>query len=117
KAFDKDAGGSFGVIKGTEKAIKKLSGSEIVDEKMFAAILDHTKEKIKAMAQDVYGGKFDNTPMDLGSDRTNCQWCGYRAICREFGKTKPRLKADFKIKEEKADGKTMDTAAAAGHRS
>ena len=103
KGFDAEAEGRFGVIKGTEK-IKSLGGSEVVDEKMFAAVLDYTKGKIKSMAEDVYGGDFSNQPMDLGGENTSCQWCGYRAICRQAGETKPREKAAFRIKEDKADG-------------
>ena len=105
--FDKDADGSFGVIKGTDR-IKGLSGSEVVDKKMFVAVLEHTKEKIKSMAEDVYAGRFDNLPMDLGNDKTSCEWCGYRAVCREFDKKRPREKANFRIKEDDADGKTVD---------
>ena len=113
EGFDRDAEGRFGVIKGTEK-IKSLSGSEVVDEKMFNAVLEFTKDKIKNMAEDVYAGNFANEPMDLGNEITNCQWCGYRAICREAGATKPRQKADFRVKEEKADGKGMDSTAETG---
>ena len=107
EGFDTKAEGRFGVIKGTEK-IKSLSGSEVVDEKMFRAVLDFTKDKIKDMAKDVYNGNFANQPMDLGNERTSCEYCGYRVICREAGATKPRQKADFRIKEGNADGKTVD---------
>ena len=103
QAFDNDADGSFGVISGEEK-IKSLTGSEVVDEKLFKAVLDHTKDKIKEMAEGVYAGQFDNLPMDLGNEKTACEWCGYRAICREFDRIKPRTKADFRVKEEQSDG-------------
>ena len=103
KGFDSKADGRFGVIKGTDK-IKGLAGSEVVDEKMFDAVLDYTKDKIKEMAKDVYGGNFANEPMDLGNDSTSCQWCGYRAVCSEAGATKTRQKASFRIKGDKADG-------------
>ena len=107
RGFDTGAEGNFGVIKGTEK-IKSLSGSEVVDEKMFRAVLDFTKDKIKDMAKDVYGGNFANRPMDLGGERTSCEYCGYRVICREAGAAKPRQKADFRIKGDNADGKRLD---------
>ena len=103
KGFDTEGEGRFGVIKGTDK-IKGLSGSEVVDADMFDAVLDFTKDKIKSMAADVYAGRFGNTPMDLGNETTSCQWCGYRAICRQAGQTKPRQKAQFRIKEDKTDG-------------
>ena len=75
---------------------------------MFRAVLDFTKDKINDMAKDVYNGNFANQPMDLGNERTSCEYCGYRVICREAGATKPRQKADFRIKEGNADGKTVD---------
>lgn len=103
KGFDNEAQGRFGVIQGKDK-IKSLSGSEVVDEKLFSAVLDYTKDKIKNMAKDVYSGNFANQPMDLGGENTSCQWCGYRAICHEAGSTKPRRKAEFRIKEDKTDG-------------
>ncbi len=99
EGFDKDAEGRFGVIAGEDK-IKGLSGSEVVDEKMFTAVLDYTKDKIKNMAQQVYAGQFDNLPMDLGSEKTACEWCGYRALCLEHDRMKPRQKADFTVKED-----------------
>ena len=60
--------------------------------------------KIKEMAQAVYDGQFDNLPMDLGGEKTSCEWCGYRPICQEFDRIKPRCKADFRVKEDNADG-------------
>ena len=103
QGFDRECQGNFGVIKGDDK-IKSLSGSEVVTEKMFAAVMEHTKHNIKEMAQSVYSGRFDNVPMDLGNERTACEWCGYRAICGEADRIRPRAKADFRIKEEQADG-------------
>jgi ATP-dependent helicase/nuclease subunit B len=103
QGFDKDCSGEFGVIQGDEK-IKNVTGSEIVDEKLFAAVMEHSKEKIKEMAQAVYDGQFDNLPMDLGGEKTSCEWCGYRPICQEFDRIKPRCKADFRVKEDNADG-------------
>lgn len=103
EGFDSDTDGSFGVISGEEK-IKSLSGSEVVDEKLFGAVLEHTKDKIKEMAQAVYAGEFDNLPMDLGGEKTSCEWCGYRAVCQEFDRVKPRQKADFRVKEESDNG-------------
>lgn len=108
EGFDRDCSGEYGVIKGDDK-LKNVTGSEVVDEKLFAAVMEHSKDKIKEMAQAVRAGQFDNLPMDLGNERTNCEWCGYRAICGEFDRVKPRQKADFRVKEEGADGqKTMD---------
>ena len=101
--FDKNGEGEFGVIKGTDK-IKSLSGSEVVAPKMFDAIIEHTNDKIKEMAENIYDGNFDNFPMDLGNEKTSCEWCGYRIICREYSRINQRKKADFRIKEENADG-------------
>ena len=97
--FDKDCSGSFGVIKGEDK-IKSLAGSEVVDEKLFDAVLDCSKDKIKQMAEDVYAGMFDNEPLDQGGEKTACPYCGYRIICRETDRMKPRKKAQFTIKKE-----------------
>lgn len=103
EGFDSQCLGRFGVIQGDEK-LKKVTGSEIVDEKLFRAIMEHSKDKIKEMAQAVYAGQFDNLPMDLGGERTSCEWCGYRAICQEFERIKPRQKADFRVKEDEQNG-------------
>jgi len=103
EGFDKNLSGEFGVIK-EDGRIKNVTGSEIVDEKLFAAIMEHSKDKIKEMAKAVYAGQFDNLPMDLGNEVTNCAWCGYRAICGEYDRIKPRQKADFRVKEDNADG-------------
>lgn len=103
QGFDRDCQGSFGVIKGEEK-LKSVTGSEIVSPQMFDAVLEHTKYRIKEMAQAVYSGQFDNLPMDLGGEKTACEWCGYRAICGHTNRTKPRQKADFRVKEVDGDG-------------
>ena len=104
EGFDKDCEGKFGVIKGRDGKLKSTSGSEIVSEKLFGIILEHSQNKIKEMAQGVYSGKFDNLPLDMGNGVTSCDWCGYRAICREFGRTKQKEKANFTAGEEEKDG-------------
>jgi len=103
EGFDNECLGRFGVIQGDEK-LKKVTGSEIVDEKLFHAIMEHSKDKIKEMAQAVYAGQFDNLPMDLGGERTSCEWCGYRPICQEFDRIKPRQKAEFRVKGDEQNG-------------
>ena len=90
EGFDNECLGRFGVIQG--------------DEKLFHAIMEHSKDKIKEMAQAVYAGQFDNLPMDLGSERTSCEWCGYRPICQEFDRIRPRQKADFRVKGDEQNG-------------
>lgn len=102
KAFDNECDGRYGVIKGDDK-IKSMSGSEVVSDKMFHAILEYSQNKIKEMAEGVYSGDFDNLPLDLGSGKTSCDWCGYRCICQEFNRMKPKQKAQFTVKEEKED--------------
>ena len=104
EGFDADCGGSYGIIKGKDGKLKSESGSAVVNEKLFGAILEHSQNKIKEMAQKVYSGSFDNLPLDIGNGRTGCEYCGYRAICRDFGKVKPKEKAQFTVKEESADG-------------
>lgn len=100
KGFDENCSGEYGVIKGEDK-LKSTSGSEIVSDKMFHAVLEYSQNKIKEMAEGVYNGDFDNLPIDLGSGKTSCDWCGYRCICQEFSRMKPREKAQFTVKEEK----------------
>ena len=104
EGFDRDCEGGYGIIKGRDGKLKSTTGSEIVSAKMFETILEHTQNKVKEMAQNVYGGKFDNLPLDMGNGVTSCDWCGYRAICREFGRTKQKEKAHFTAGEEQADG-------------
>ena len=113
RGFDSNCNGEYGLIKTEKDKIKSLKGSEIVSEKMFRAILEHSQHKIKEMAQNVYSGRFDNTPLEMSGGRTGCDYCGYRAICRKLGKTRPMEKADFTKKEDNADGgKTMDSPTA-----
>ncbi|MBQ9844660.1 MAG: PD-(D/E)XK nuclease family protein [Oscillospiraceae bacterium] len=102
QGFDRENGGRYGLIKNDGK-FKSVPGSVMVSEKMFDAVLGHTKDKIEEMARNVYGGHFDNIPMDLGAGQTSCQWCGYRIICRNFDRIKPRLPAEFNVKEEEKD--------------
>ncbi|MBE6878536.1 MAG: hypothetical protein E7488_05145 [Ruminococcaceae bacterium] len=104
EGFDANCEGEYGIIKGRDGKLKSESGSAVVNEKLFKAILDHSQNKIKEMAENVYGGKFDNLPLDTGNGRTGCEYCGYRAICRDFDRVKPKEKAQFTVKEEKADG-------------
>ena len=103
KAFDEKQLGSFGVIKGEDK-ITSLKGSEVVSEKLFDIILSHTKDKIKQMAQAVYGGEFDSTPLVLGSDTTSCKWCQFSSICQNKDKQREKQKNNFKEKEAQSNG-------------
>lgn len=107
KAFDTEQKGRFGVIKGSDK-LTSLRGSEIVSEKLFETILDYTQDKIKEMAKGVYSGEFDSSPLDLGNDKTHCEWCQFGSICQSRDKTKERLKNNFKEMEGKEDGTQMD---------
>ena len=102
QGFDAENEGRYGLIKNDGK-FKSVPGSVMVNDKMFDAVLDHTKYKIKEMARNVYDGRFDNIPMDLGSGQTGCQWCGYRIVCRSFDRMQPRLPADFKVKGDESD--------------
>ena len=104
EGFDADCSGAYGVISGSDGKFKAAKGSAVVSQQMFDAIIEHSQYKIKEMAENVYSGKFDNYPLDMGSGKTACEYCGYRAICRDFSRCKPKEKANFTVKGENADG-------------
>lgn len=127
KAFDTSEKGNFGVLKTKVKeiiekdkvtkeikeikivkTISSLSGSEVVSEKLFNIILEYTKDKVKQMASEVYNGNFDSLPLDLGQDKTACQWCNFGCVCQSKDRTKEKERNNFKEMEAQTDGENMD---------
>ncbi|MEG3029096.1 MAG: PD-(D/E)XK nuclease family protein [Oscillospiraceae bacterium] len=107
KAFDQGQKGSFGVLKGEDK-ISALRGSEVVSERQFERILDYAQDMIKKMAQGVYDGEFDSLPLDLGNEKTQCEWCDFGCVCQSKDRLREKQKNDFKKEEEKEHGDKLD---------
>ncbi|MEG2192339.1 MAG: PD-(D/E)XK nuclease family protein [Oscillospiraceae bacterium] len=97
-AFDADGKGRFGVIKGKEK-IAAAQGGTVVSEKVFQVVLQHAKEKIKQMAQGVYGGEFDSNPLENSDGYMPCNWCQFNSICQNKDKKRSFEKNNFKEKD------------------
>ncbi|MEG2081847.1 MAG: PD-(D/E)XK nuclease family protein, partial [Oscillospiraceae bacterium] len=107
KAFDGDKKGTFGVIKGQDK-LSPMKGSEVVSEREFEMVLEYAQEKIRQMAQNVYKGEFDSLPLDLGNEKTQCEWCDFGCVCQSKGRLREKQKNDFKKQEGKENGDKLD---------
>ena len=101
-AFDGVGRGTCGVIQGSDK-IKPASKSKTVDRKVFEYILDYAVNSVKAMAEDVYSGKFECLPLEDASGYKPCRWCLFSSVCQNNDNTRQMKKNDFEKlgKEEK----------------
>ncbi len=94
-AFDLSSSGKFGVLKGSDK-IKSLTGSEVVSRDEFINILNHSKENIKLLINNVYSGDFSALPIELSQNSKPCDYCSYKTICQNKTEVKPKEKNNFK---------------------
>ncbi|MEG0090952.1 MAG: hypothetical protein RSA20_03960, partial [Oscillospiraceae bacterium] len=66
------------------------------------------QDMIKKMAQGVYDGEFDSLPLDLGNEKTQCEWCDFGCVCQSKDRLREKQKNDFKKEEEKEHGDKLD---------
>ncbi len=100
EAFDTSLSGKFGVLKGSDK-ISSLKGSEVVSKEEMQAILNHSKENIKILMDNVFSGDFSAMPIEISKTQKPCDYCSYKTICQNKTAVKPKEKNNFKAKPRK----------------
>ncbi|HUU84294.1 MAG TPA: PD-(D/E)XK nuclease family protein [Phycisphaerae bacterium] len=79
------------VVRTKDGKIQYADRSDGADAGQFAALLDHTRRTLGALADRILDGDVAVAPYRLG-DFSPCAWCDYRSVCRfEFGQSGMRL--------------------------
>lgn len=88
-AMDKAISGIYAPVK-TKRDKSFTENSKLMDEKLFFALCEFTKNKISDMGERLLNGDIKAKPVMSGTDKA-CKYCEYWSVCGNYGDREPRL--------------------------